>query len=55
MKKYIKPDMNVELFDIEDVITTSGDGNKNGRSLTKMVNGNEGIDYGSQEMTIFID
>lgn len=55
MKKYNNPDLNVELFDIEDVITTSGDGNSKGRFLTEEVNGNKAIDFGSQEMTIFVD
>ena len=53
MKKYIKPEMNLELFEIEDVITTSAGGEITGRQLKTDVNGNEGTDYGSQEVSIF--
>lgn len=53
MKKYIKPDLNAKLFEVEDVITSSTAEDVLGRSLKRMVNGNTGTDYGSQEMTIF--
>ena len=53
MKKYVKPEMNIELFEIEDVITTSGEGPISARYLKTMVNGNEGTDYGSQKISVF--
>ena len=53
MKKYVKTEMNMELFEMEDVITTSGEGTISARHLETMVNGNEGTDYGSQEISIF--
>jgi len=53
MKKYIKPEMNVELFEIEDVITISFGGDVLGRLLKTDVNGNEGTNYESLEALIF--
>ncbi len=53
MKKYIKPEMNIELFEIEDIITTSAVGEISGRHLETMVNGKEGTDYGSQPVSVF--
>ena len=53
MKKYIKPDMSIELFENEDVITTSGEGTISARKLKTWVNGNEGTDYGSQGVDFF--
>ncbi len=53
MKKYIKPEMNIELFETTDVITTSGEGTISARKLKTVVNGNEGTDYGSQGVDIF--
>ena len=53
MKKYIRPDMNIELFKSEDVIRTSETDETSGRKLKTKVNGNEGTDYGSQEVNIF--
>ena len=52
-EKYIKPEMNIELFENEDVITASGKDESSGRILKKIVNGNEGADYGSQEVSVF--
>ena len=53
MKKYIRPKMNIELFENEDVITASGKDESSGRILKKIVNGNKGADYGSQEVSVF--
>lgn len=53
MKKYIKPEMDMNLFEIEDVITTSGEETPSARHLKTKVNGNEGTDYGSQEISVF--
>ena len=53
MKKYIKPEMDINLFEIEDVITTSEKVESSGRTLKTKVNGNEGVDYGSQEISVF--
>ena len=52
MKKYIRPEMNIELFEIKDVITTSVGGEEIGRLLKTSVNGNEGTDYGSQKVSV---
>ena len=55
MNKYIKPAIEVELFEIEDVITTSSgeSDDVSYRLLKTMVNGNEGMNYGNQEVSIF--
>ena len=53
MKKYVKPEMNVELFDIEDAIATSEGGEFLGRLLKTTLNGHEGTDYGSEEVSVF--
>ncbi len=53
MNKYIKPEMTVELLEIEDVITTSGEDIVSGRFLKTMVNEKEGTSYGFQEVSIF--
>ena len=53
MKKYIKPEMNIELFENVDVIATSGEGTISARKLKTKVNGNEGTRYGSQGVDIF--
>lgn len=53
MKKYIKPEMNIELFENEDVIATSGEGTISARKLKTKVNGNEGTPYGSRGVDIF--
>ena len=55
MKKYIKPEIDVKLFEIEDIITTSGVGgdSTNYRMLKTSVNGNEGTDYGRQNVSVF--
>ena len=53
MKKYVKPEMNVELFEFEDVITTSAVGENFSRMLKSTINGNDGADYGSQEVSVF--
>ena len=53
MKKYIKPEMNAELLELVDVIETSTEPNPSARMLKTIVNGNEGTDYGSQEMSVF--
>lgn len=56
MKKYIKPEMEMKLFETEDVITTSGTGSEdspNYRKLKTSVNGNEGTPYGSWELPKF--
>ena len=52
MKRYVKPELDMELFEIEDVITTSGEGENSARILKKTVNGKEGTDYGSQEISV---
>lgn len=53
MKKYIKPELTIELVEIEDVITTSEEDTSSGRFLKTIVNGNKGDPYGSQEVSIF--
>ena len=53
MKKYVKPEINVELFESEDVISTSGEGTSSARYLKTVVNGNKGTDYGTQEVSVF--
>ena len=53
MKKYIKPEINIKLFEIMDVVSTSSIPNDSGRLLNTVVNGNEGTDYGSQEVSVF--
>lgn len=53
MKKYIKPEMNIELFGIEDVITTSGELENSARNLKDTVNGKKGDYYGTQNVSIY--
>ena len=53
MKKYIKPEIRVALFATEDVLTLSGVNDDKFRMLKTKVNGNEGTDYGSQNVSIF--
>ena len=53
MEKYIKPEINIELLEIEDIITTSADGSVLGRYLKSSVNGIEGTDYGTQDVSVF--
>ena len=53
MKKYIKPEMNVELFKNEDILTASAETGIFARLLKTEVNGHEGEDYGSQEVSVF--
>ena len=55
MKKYIKPEIDVKLFETEDIITTSGTGGETPkyRTLKTSVNGNEGTDYGTQNVSVF--
>ena len=54
MRKYIKPEISIELLEIEDLITTSGEvGESSARMLKTKVNGNEGTNYGSQEISVF--
>ena len=53
MKKYIKPEIKFALFATEDVLTLSGVNDDKFRMLKTKVNGNEGTDYGSQNVSIF--
>jgi hypothetical protein len=55
MNKYIKPAIEIELFEIEDVITTSSgeSDDLSYRLLKTAVNGKEGMNYGNQEVSIF--
>ena len=53
MKKYVKPEMNVKLFEFEDILTESSEGEISGRLLKTVVNGNVGKNYGSQEVSVF--
>lgn len=56
MKAYIKPEIEIRVFEVEDILTTSGviGGDPTvARSLKTSVNGNEGSDYGSQEVSVF--
>lgn len=53
MIKYIKPEMNVKLFEMDDIITTSTGDTIVARMLKTDVNGNKGTDYGSQQVSIF--
>ena len=55
MKKYIKPEIDVKLFETEDIITTSGTGGETPtyRMLKTKVNENEGTDYGTQSVSVF--
>ena len=54
MKKYTRPEMNIELLETVDVIATSGgeEGIK-GRYLTREVNDKIGDTYGSQDVSVF--
>ena len=55
MKAYIKPEIEIKVFETEDIITTSGMGGDSPkyRMLKTSVNGNEGTDYGTQEVSVF--
>lgn len=53
MKKYIKPEMALALFDTEKIVTVSGEYPTNFRMLKTKVNEKEGTDYGTQEVSIF--
>ena len=54
MKNYIKPEMKITLLDNVDVIRTSGETDKPvARSLKTNVNGNEGMNYGRQDVSIY--
>ena len=55
MNKYIKPAIEIELLEIEDVITisTGESDDLSYRLLKTSVNGNEGMNYGNQEVSIF--
>ena len=54
MKKYIKPEIKIVLFKTEDVIAASvGSDDLSPRYLKTKVNGNEGANYGAQQVSIF--
>ena len=54
MKEYIKPEIKIVLFKTEDVIAASdASAVPTGRTLITAVNGNEGTNYGAQEVSIF--
>lgn len=55
MKIYNKPQIKVEVLEMEDIITTSvlGGDPTPFRTLKTAVNGNEGTDYGTQEVSVF--
>ena len=53
MKKYFKPEIEIKLFDIEDVITESAAGEPTVRQLKTAVNGNEGANFGSEVVSVF--
>ena len=53
MNKYIKPEIVLALFDKEEIVTASGEYPTDYRMLKTKVNGNEGTDYGTQEVSIF--
>ena len=55
MKEYIKPEMNVTVFVTEDIITVSSETVDPApfRFLKTMVNGNQGENYGNQDVSIF--
>lgn len=53
MNKYIKPEIVLALFNTEEIVTASGVYPTDYRMLKTKVNGNEGTDYGTQEVSIF--
>lgn len=55
MKVYINPEIEIKGFETVDIIKTSGASGDSSsyRMLKTVVNGNEGTDYGSQEISIF--
>ena len=53
MNKYINPEIVLALFNTEEIVTASGEYPSNYRMLKTKVNGNEGADYGTQEVSIF--
>ena len=54
MKKYIKPEIRIVLFETTDVIAASSAGEEQtGRFLTKIVNEKVGDDYGAEGVSIF--
>lgn len=56
MKEYIKPEIEITVFEIEDIITDSsiGGDSTSYRLLKTKVNGNEGTDYGAQDVSTFV-
>ena len=50
MKAYIKPEIEIKVFETEHILTAS---NITYKILKTAVNGNEGSDYGTQEVSIF--
>ena len=54
MKKYTRPEVNIELLETADVITTSGgEEETKGRYLTREVNDKIGDSYGVQDVSVF--
>ena len=56
MKLYNKPEIEITELETVDVIETSGAGGEEPapyRMLKTAVNGKEGTDYGSQEVSVF--
>ena len=55
MKEYIKPQTDIVLFDVTDVITISGENSEDAEYLTlkTMVAGKEAVDYGAQNISVF--
>ena len=55
MKMYNKPEIEITEIETVDVIATSGEGEESTpyRTLKTAVNGKEGTDYGSQEVSVF--
>ena len=54
MKEYIKPEFEIVSFQTEDVTTTtSGLFEPSINSLQTSINGKEGTNYGSQEVSVF--
>ena len=56
MKKiYGKPEMDIVVFEVSDVITTSGTGEEQptARTLKTSIAGKEGSNYGQQSVSIY--
>ena len=55
MKLYTKPAIEIAEIETEDIITVSSVGGEADpyRLLKTSVNGNEGADYGTQEVSVF--